>query len=72
MTAIYEDYILKSDECKSKENCGDSDWWFDEENQTFNRYYTFHHELYGTQTEHEQILGQLLTDNNSRIIVKMN
>jgi len=57
--AAYEDYVLKSDECLPKEKRGDSDWWFDEKNKTFNRYYTFHHELYGTQTEHEQISGTL-------------
>ena len=55
-----EPYLLKSDECKPKEHCGDSDWWFDEESLMFRRYWSYHHELYGNQYVHEEVDAVLL------------
>jgi hypothetical protein len=50
-----EPYLLKSDECKPKEHCGDSDWWFDIKTKMFYRYWTYHNERDGLQTVYDEI-----------------
>lgn len=50
-------YVLRSDECKPKEHCGDSDWYFDIKTKSFRRYWTYHHEEYGNQKVHDEIKG---------------
>jgi hypothetical protein len=58
-----ESYVLRSDECKPKEHCGDSDWHFDIKTKCFRRFWTYYHEEYGTQTVHDEILGVKINDN---------
>jgi hypothetical protein len=55
--AEWEGEQLRSDECKPKEQCGDSDWWFDKDNLMFKRYWSYHHELYGNQYEYDEVLA---------------
>ena len=50
-----EPYLLKSDECKPKEHCGDSDWWFDIKTKMFYRYWTYHNERDGLQNVYDEI-----------------
>lgn len=57
-----EGYKILSNECKPKKDCGDSDWWFDKRSKMFRRYYTYHDELYGLQTVHEEYIGELKTN----------
>ena len=52
-----EPYLLRSDECRTKENAGDSDWWFDEKSLMFRRYCSYYHEDYGNQYVYEEIIG---------------
>lgn len=56
--AHYDDDILLSNECLSKNKCGDSDWWFNNKNKTFNRFYTYHDEINGLQIVYEQLKGK--------------
>ncbi len=44
-----EPYQLKSDECKPKEHCSDSDWWFDIKTKMFRRYWSYHDEVKGVK-----------------------
>lgn len=55
----FDDENLRSDYCKSKEECGDSDWWFDEKSLIFKRYWSYHHELYGNQYNYDEVLVEL-------------
>lgn len=60
-----EEYELRSDECKPQDQCGDSDWWFHRRSKTFKRYYTYYHELYGTQTVNEEVVASLLEESQN-------
>ena len=50
-----EPYQLKSDECKPKEHCGDSDWWFDIKTKMFKRYWSYHDEVNGNQYIYNEV-----------------
>lgn len=52
-----EPYQLKSDECKPKEHCSDSDWWFDIKTKMFRRYWSYHDEVNGNQYVHDEVNG---------------
>jgi hypothetical protein len=54
--------LLRSDECNTKEECGDSDWWFDKRSKIFRRFWSYHHEECGNQVVKEEIEGILLQE----------
>ena len=58
--AEWEDYLLRSDECKPQAQCGDSDWYFDNKSLTFRRYWSYHDELNGNQYEYDEVKGRLM------------
>ena len=52
-----EPYVLNSNECKPKEHCSDSDWWFDINTKMFRRYWSLHDEVNGNQYVHNEVKG---------------